>query len=342
MNVQRTRSDLLENLSLLCCPKCSGDLQVRGDELACSSCQHVYGISDGIPLLFWPTEWPGEREDVTTQVRAFYEETPFPDYEEFDSVASLIRKAREGRFAKLLDDQVSPGTRILECGCGTGQLSNFLSIANRTVFGTDICLNSLKLAQQFKAKNKLARVHFLQMNLFRPIVKPRTFDLVIANGVLHHTADPLLAFQSISRLVKPDGHILVGLYHRYGRIITDLRRIIFRLLGDRFSFLDPNLREADMQSPRWKAWFMDQYNHPHESKHTIGEVIGWLQETGFSFVKSLPRSTPFQPASEPVRIFEPEKPGNSLERLLVELPMMFRGSREGGFFVVVGRKTVSS
>ena len=30
------------------------------------------------------------------EVRAFYEETPFPSYDEFDSVASLIEKARRG------------------------------------------------------------------------------------------------------------------------------------------------------------------------------------------------------------------------------------------------------
>ena len=64
-------------------------------------------------------------------MKSFYEETPFPNYDDFDSVGSLIEKARQGRFAKLLDDQVPPGTRILECGCGTGQLTNFLSIANR-------------------------------------------------------------------------------------------------------------------------------------------------------------------------------------------------------------------
>ena len=36
--------------------------------------------------------------------------------------------------------------------------------------------------------------------------------------------------------------------------------------------------------------------------------------------------------------FEPEIPGNAVERLAVELPMVLRGSREGGFFVVVARR----
>ena len=65
------------------------------------------------------------------------------------------------------------------------------------MIGTDLCLNSLKMATAFKEQNELDRAQFLQMNLFRPAFKPGTFDLVISNGVLHHTSDPLLGFKSI-------------------------------------------------------------------------------------------------------------------------------------------------
>jgi 2-polyprenyl-3-methyl-5-hydroxy-6-metoxy-1,4-benzoquinol methylase len=123
-------------------------------------------------------------------------------------VGSLIDKARKGVFARLLDDQIPYGARIIECGCGTGQLTSFLSIANRTVIGVDICLNSLRMGQQFKEENDLQRSFFLQMNLFRPCFKPATFDLVICNGVLHHTSDPFAGFGSISKLVRPNGYII--------------------------------------------------------------------------------------------------------------------------------------
>ncbi len=329
---------LAEHLPVLCCPACGADFAQDGAGLSCSGCGHRFEVTDGIPLLFWPNQWEGAGEDVTDAVKLFYEETPFPNYDDFDSVGSLIEKARQGRFAKLLDDQVPPGTRILECGCGTGQLTNFLSIANRTVFGTDICLNSLKLGRGFQRKNRLANAHFLQMNLFRPVFKPASFDLVVSSGVLHHTSDPFRAFQSISKLVKPNGYLLVGLYHRYGRLITDFRRQVFRYTRDCFTFLDPNLRRGGFAAAKRRAWFMDQYKHPHESKHTIGEVLGWLRETGFRFVTSVPRSKPFQPFGDADSLFRPEAPGSWLERLLVELGMIARGSREGGFFVVTARR----
>lgn len=337
---ESTRDYLKQHLEIFQCPRCGGDLELAEEDLFCTGCGQRYPIEGGIPQLFWPNEWDG-REDVTESMRAFYEETPFPNYDDFDSVGSLIQKARQGMFAKLLDDQVPPGARIIECGCGTAQLTNFLSIANRTVFGADMCLNSLRLGYDFAEKNNLKRAHLLQMNLFRPVFKPESFDLVISNGVLHHTSDPKLAFESISTLVKPGGYILVGLYHRYGRLITDARRAVFNLTRDRFTGLDPNLREGGFSSAKWKAWFMDQYKNPHESKHTIGEVMGWLDEIGFGFVKSLPRGKPFQPIAEGERLFDTEEPGNWLERLIVELGMIRSGSREGGFFIVIGRKPTS-
>ena len=95
---------------------------------------------------------------------------------------------------------------------------------------------------------------------------------------------------------------------------------------------------SDHERAKWKAWFMDQYKNPHESKHTLGESFGWLDRIGFELVKSLPRTRPFQPLREDEALFEPEPPGNGLERWLAELAMVASGSREGGFFVVIGHR----
>jgi SAM-dependent methyltransferase len=242
-------------------------------------------------------------------------------------------------FAKLLDDQIPFGTRILECGCGTGQLTNFLSVAMRTVIGTDICFNSLKMAQEFKNNNGLERAHFYQMNLFRPCFKPQSFDLVISNGVLHHTSDPFLAFKSISALVRPQGYVLIGLYHKYGRIITDLRRLVFKMAKDKFKFLDRRAVDEDISRAKRDSWFMDQYKNPHESKHTVGEVLHWLDKTGFIFMHSIPKTVPFAGIGESERLFNPDKLGNWFERFLVNIGMIVAGHREGGFFVIIAKKS---
>ena len=327
-----------QNIGIFCCPKCNGDIGFANNKFSCNECQQTYRFVDGIPLLFSPTKWETSRKDVTEQIKMFYEENPFPNYDDFDNTGSLIEKSRKGVFANLLDDQIPFGARVIECGCGTGQLTNFLSIANRTVIGTDICLNSLKMAQEFKNKNDLKRAHFYQMNLFRPCFKPQSFDMVISNGVLHHTSDPFLAFKSVSALVRPKGYILVGLYHKYGRLITDFRRLIFKATKDKLKFLDGRTVNEDISVSKRNAWFMDQYKNPHESKHTVGEVLYWLDKTGFKFIHSIPKTVPFEPIKESEQLFNPDRIGNWFERALVNIGMMFKGGKEGGFFIIIAQK----
>jgi len=329
---------ITENLSIFVCPGCGGDLEIASGKIKCLNCDNCYEVTNNIPLLFQPNEWDSSKDDITAVEKAFYEETPFPNYEDFENVGDLIQKAQRGIFARLLNEQIPFNIRILEVGCGTGQLSNFLGVANRIVFGADLCLNSLKLGQEFKEKNGLERVGFYQMNLFRPIFREESFPLVICNGVLHHTSDPFAGFQSISRLVKRGGYILVGLYNRCGRISTNIRRILFKISGDRFKILDPRLRGKDIGNLKKLTWFMDQYKNPHESKHTIGEVLRWFDQTGFDFVNSIPKSKAFRAFSGEEGLFKPNPRGHWLDHFLVQTKMIFKGSKEGGFFLMIGKR----
>jgi SAM-dependent methyltransferase len=325
----------------LACPACKGRM-VLGDgatatTLVCAGCGKRFALVDGIPLLYWPTD-EAQIDRISDIVKGFYEENPFPGYEDIDSAETLAKKAKRGVFAKLLDDQTKPTARVLEVGCGTGQLSNFLGVRGRTVFGTDLCLNSLKLARQFRCRNLLHTVHFVQMNLFRPVFEESSFDLVICNGVLHHTDDPYAGFRSIAKLVRRGGHIVIGLYNRYGRIWTDLRRAVFRLSGDRFRFLDPYISDPNVDAHKKRIWFADQYCHPHESKHSIEEVLGWFDQVGFEFMNAIPKPTPFGRMALFEPLFEPNPRGSASQHVLSELKLALTGGAEGGFFVMIGRR----
>jgi carbamoyltransferase len=323
---------------LLSSPCCGSDLRFGADHYACSACRHRYPVESGIPLLYWPHERVGDPNDVTERVKAFYEETPFPNYDDHDSVRSLIEKSRRGGYARDLNDAIPYNSTVLEVGCGTGQLSNFLGISCRHVVGTDLCLNSLKLGEEFRARHHLARVAFVQMNLFRPCFKPEQFDVVLCNGVLHHTSDPFGGFQGLVKLVKPGGHIVIGLYNTWGRLMTDLRRILFRLTGGRARWLDPYLRSTRLARDKERAWFADQYRHPHESKHTMGEVLRWFERTGIEFVRGVPSLRPAGSDEEPGGLLDPAPPGTALDRACAQLRMVATGSREGGFYIMIGRR----
>ena len=305
----RVADAILEDL--LCSPCHGADLIFDGDAALCTECGLTFGMGNGIRSMFWPHDEFDDPADVTEKVKAFYEENPFPNYEEHDTLRSLIEKARRGGFARALDRAIPYNTTVPEVGCGTGQLTNFLGSSCRRVIGADICLNSLRLGEQFRREQDLARVRFVQMNLFRPCFKPNRFDVILCCGVLHHTADPLGGFRGLLPLLKPGGHIVVGLYNRYGRLLTDLRRQVFRLTGGRAKWIDPILRRKARSESQRRAWLADQYRNPHESKHTIGGILEWFDRTGVRFVHGIPsvtcrdapldRSDLFEPRPRPVR-----------------------------------------
>jgi SAM-dependent methyltransferase len=328
---------LEEHADLIVCPSCSGPLYSTNDAATCGNCSAAYPIDSGIPLLYCP-HTRVEDGQVTQTVKAFYEENPFPNYDDLDTRESLRDKARRGLFAKLLDEQLPAGARVLEAGCGTGQLSNFLGMQwNRQVIGADLCLNSLKLAKGFRDRCEIANASFLQMNLFRPPFARESFDVVISNGVLHHTNDPLGGFRSISRLVKPGGLVIIGLYNTIGRLTTDFRRFLFRITGDRLRFLDAHMRNRTYNERRKRAWFMDQYKHPRESKHSYDEVLfDWFDANDFDFLSSVPKiGAAFSPHEQ---LFAPQSQGSKTARLMTQVEMLMTGGVDGALFIMIGRK----
>ena len=330
-------NDILKNL--LVSPCCRAELRWDKQKLTCKQCQHVFPVTDNIPQLFWPHDKISESGDVTEMVKAFYEETPFPNYDDHDSISSLIEKSRRGLYARRLDETIPYNATVLEVGCGTGQLTNFLGISCRRVIGTDMCLNSLRLGEAFRSEHDLGRVRFMQMNLFRPAFKPEQFDVVLCNGVLHHTADPYGGFQGLLPLVKPGGYIVIGLYNTYGRLFTDLRRGLFRLTQGRAKWIDPILRKGGVRADKRRAWFADQYCHPHESKHDFGEVLRWFDNNGIQFVRGIPAMRPDDDGLDGISLFTPQPRGSKLDHFVVQATeIISAGQKEGGFFVMIGQK----
>jgi SAM-dependent methyltransferase len=320
------------------CPRCTGRLSEAEDVFACRNCAQAYPVTDGIPQLFVPNEWGSGKLDVTDIVKKFYEETPFPNYDDLDNRESLQQKSRLGVFARLLDEQIAPDVLVLEAGCGTGQLTNFLGMEwRRRVIGADLCMNSLRLGKGFRDRFAIVNADFVQMNLFRPPLADASVDVVICNGVLHHTVDPHGGFRSILAKLKPRGHIIVGLYNWLGRLPTLWQRRLIEIFGDRMAALDSRLRGDALNTGRWAAWFRDQYKHPHESKHSMDEVLRWFRDSNVEFVSSIPSIGDVEfHDDEP--LFAPHAVGTRLDRLSSELEMLISGGKDGGLFIMIGRK----
>jgi SAM-dependent methyltransferase/uncharacterized protein YbaR (Trm112 family) len=321
---------------ILECPETRSALRLEGSEFVSVQTRKRYPTTDGIPNFFVPTDGLPPGVDVTDLVKQFYEETPFPNYDDFDSRESLSEKARRSVFGNMLDSQIPQDAVVLEAGCGTGQLTNFLGMSwRRRVFGGDICLNSLRLAKAFRDRYSIRNAAFLQMNLFRPPFRDNSFDLIISNGVLHHTADPEGGFAALVKKLKPGGIISVGLYNSYARLPTLWRRWLFERFGESLHFLDPRLRSDT--GGRLRAWYMDQYRHPHESRHSMDEVLGWFARHDIEFLSGIPHpdDTDF---TRDDRLFRAHSTGSRLTRAGTQLGMLLEGGADGGLFIMIGRR----
>jgi 2-polyprenyl-3-methyl-5-hydroxy-6-metoxy-1,4-benzoquinol methylase len=266
---------------LIVCPV-TGEPLLRDDAgLRTADGAHHYAGDEGFFRLFVPEEG----SDATTgDVLDFYTDAPFPNYNDFDDVATFVQRAERSVFAKMLSREIPMNARILEVGCGTGQMSNYLAATTPShVYASDLTPASLRLGVNFARENGIEGITFMQMNLFRPCIAPQSMDIVISNGVLHHTYDTKKAFMSITPLVKPGGHILIGLYNKIGRLRTDLRRVLYKAFGERALALDPHLRQ-ELSAEKRRSWIRDQYLHPAERKHSMSELLTWFEEAGFSFV----------------------------------------------------------
>jgi SAM-dependent methyltransferase len=320
---------------LVRCPRTGEPLSLCGDHLITPS-QQRYEVDDGIPQLYVDEDEPGA-VNITNTVREFYEEVPFPNYNDFDTIDTFLRRAETAVFSRLLSEQLPKNARVLEVGCGTGQLSNYLAATTSSkVYASDMTRASLRMGYAFARRNDIKNVHFLRMNLFKPAFLPASMDVVISNGVLHNTHDTRKAFLTVAPLVKPGGYILIGLYNHIGRLRTDLRRFWIKLLGRKVLFLDPQLRQ-NLSPAKREAWIRDQYFHPQERKHSISELIAWFREAGISFVSSLPKIRGSFAADEP--LFEPQDPGTAFDRIVAETRMLTsRYAMGGGLFICIGRK----
>lgn len=277
--------------------------------------------------------------DVTVAMQGFYSQNPFPDYDEMETVGSLIEKSLSRGFPELLNRAIPPHTRVLEVGCGTGQLGNFLSVANRFVLSADMTWNSLQLAQRFKMAGGLGGVHFAQMNLFRMPLQPGAFDVVICTGVLHHTSDPYRGFKGLIEFARPGGYVIIGLYNLFGRAQTRMRRLLAKLIGRTVERLDPYLAGTRMAADKRLAWYMDQYQNPHESLHTMDEMLRWFDDNGLEFVRAVPTTLFGAEVDTDYRrsLFDPQPRGSRLDRLFSQCSQMLSDT-EGGLFVMIGRR----
>ena len=311
---------------LLACPACGGGLAA---EWSCLGCGASFATPDDIPDLYLRGDSCSER------VRSFYDRAPFPGYPARDSLFALRQRADRSGFAPLLDRAIPGDARVAEVGCGTGQMCLYLARGDRLIVGADLSRAALRLGAAAARRFHLDRVQFIETDLQRPGLRGGAFDVVYSAGVLHHTRNPRASFARLVRLARRGGTIVVGVYNTFARLPMRARRMVARLSRFRLIPIDPVLRDRAAEAGRRDAWLRDQYQHPEEHRHTIGEVQRWFSENDIEYLRTYPSAVLGDEAGE---LFAPACDNWRAEAWLAQLGWIGSLGHEGGLFFTIGRK----
>jgi len=222
-------------------------------QLACYQPLYQLPVADvllAVDETFWPRQWreliavslqqpyreaelatsvsvlDAVTDPVSVQVRAQYEQSPYPRW-------LALPRAREGGLSaqlhRVLDAEAAAQvmaqqrSRILVAGCGTGQEALALAqlAPQSRVLGLDLSRTSLAYAQRMAEATEIGNVEFMQGDLLRlPGAIDRLggpFDLIASSGVLHHMRDPLAGWRALVRVLAPGGLMKIALYSRLAR-----------------------------------------------------------------------------------------------------------------------------
>jgi ubiquinone/menaquinone biosynthesis C-methylase UbiE len=102
---------------------------------------------------------------------------------------------------------IQPGMRVLDLGCGAGDVS-FLAAKlvgpSGKVIGVDQSAESIAMARNRAEAAKLQRVTFMQSNLTE-LSLDEPVDAVVGRFILMYLPDPASLLRSITRYVRPGG-----------------------------------------------------------------------------------------------------------------------------------------
>lgn len=183
--------------SLLICPVCRAGMTATA---ACVTCGEQFESVDGTPKLM------SSRSKRAVQ----YSHCSADSSAGADFYSALCYPPRPlpaaGANPYHLDpahvhvlEQLEPGIRILEIGCGGGQMRQWSSKHGFDYVGTDISKSRVSAElQSHGGPDYLCDAHFLPF-------RDSAFDVVYSAAVTEHIADPQLMMSEVWRVLKPGG-----------------------------------------------------------------------------------------------------------------------------------------
>lgn len=97
---------------------------------------------------------------------------------------------------------------VLDYACGTGLVANEIAGDVQKVQAIDISSKMIEAARKKSAELKIDNVDYTHLTLFDEKLPKGSFDVILANNVMHFIEDTHKLMQRINELLKPGGLII--------------------------------------------------------------------------------------------------------------------------------------
>ncbi len=175
---------------MIICPSCQTELSLKNSILECRKCFGKIKTSDGI-AIFHPDRLELFRDHTSEGLKAIHEIESY----------HFWWRTRSKYIRRTFEKYVDKGSRFIEIGAGSGNVSRVLKDAGFNVAVGEIQLQGLYWAKEYGIKD------LYQFDLTTPVFRDH-FDAVGLFDVLEHLENDELVVRSVNSMLKCKGRVI--------------------------------------------------------------------------------------------------------------------------------------
>src|SRR6056297_1011372 len=136
--------------------------------------------------------------------------------EQWDEIRAL--HIADDAVERALFDALPDGTAgdLLDIGTGTGRMLSVMAGRAHRAVGIDYSREMLSVARTNLAREGLRNVQVRQGDIAMLPLADDSFDVAVMHQVLHYVPSPPSAFRELSRVLRPQGRLLIADFAQHG------------------------------------------------------------------------------------------------------------------------------